>query len=91
MANEDPEHIKRIRQRGCAVCGQTPSEAHHRTGAGMGRRSHDHEAIPLCTAHHRALHSGGEPFDTMGKAGRRAWEATMVKIYGPGEDDDTVF
>jgi len=55
---EDPAHLARVRSLPCIVCQAgnqiTPTEAHHiRDGVGMGQKAGDHEAIPLCSFHHR--------------------------------------
>ena len=81
-----PAHLAFVRTLPCCVCGVPAVEAHHllRTGArGMGMRSPDRHAIPLCNAHHRALHAHGDEagwlaahgVDGMALAGR-LWGAT---------------
>lgn len=57
---EDPAHLARVRSLPCIACQlngliqTTPTEAHHiRDGVGMGQKAGDHEAIPLCSFHHR--------------------------------------
>lgn len=76
MANEDPSYSSWIRTLACALCGKAPrSEQHHRSGAGMGRRAHDHESMPLCHAcHHTRL--GRIPRER-----RRDFEASAVVFY----------
>lgn len=86
MAGEDPVHVERIKQRRCAMCrAHGPVEAHHSTASqpGMAKRSHDHEAIPLCAACHRDFHGASARFRWMGKEGRRDWQRTMVALYRP--------
>lgn len=74
---EDPKRLARVRALGCIVCrrlglGFVHAEAHHpRTGVGMGQRTGDDMAIPLCPDHHRA----GGPGIAF-HAGPRLWEAT---------------
>lgn len=60
---------------GCIVCRNlgyhdSPAEVHHlRDGVGMGQRSTNDEAIPLCPMHHRiggygvAFHAGKKAFE----------------------------
>ena len=52
----DKKHLENIRKLPCLVCGDVPSEVHHLkqgTGErGMGLRSTDRWAVPLCHAHH---------------------------------------
>lgn len=61
--------LDRVSGLGCIICGM-PSEIHHvRLGSGLGRKTPDTLAIPLCARHHRT--GGlGEAFH----AGRRTWE-----------------
>ena len=54
---KDPKHLANIRELPCCVCGAAPpSECHHvkqGTGErGMGLRSSDKWALPLCNEHH---------------------------------------
>ena len=59
-----------LREQPCCVCGRTPADAHHPrigfinsedgtvvegTGPGMGQRSSDRWALPLCRDHHVEL------------------------------------
>lgn len=58
-------HLKRVRRLPCCVCCRShPSEAHHlkQTGAGergMGLKSTDRFAIPICTLHHNQVEAIG--------------------------------
>ena len=67
MKKADREHIEKVLQLPCSVCGNWPVNAHH-TGTGMGRRKTHLKAIPLCFDHHQGKHG----FHTMGS---KAWEA----------------
>lgn len=69
---KDEQHLANIRKLPCCICGAYPSEAHHpREGnVGMGKKSPDHEAIPLCASHHR---TGG--YKIAYHAGRKAFHA----------------
>jgi len=55
----DPDHLVRVREMPCLVCGARPSEAHHVLIKGMGGRNptNDHMVVPLCPAHHRGAYS----------------------------------
>ena len=72
---KDPEHLKRIRELPCCICGCQPCESHHiRDGqVGMGQKADDTEAISLCPSCHRtgpnAIH----------RIGTREWE----RRFGP--------
>lgn len=87
MAGEDPEHVKRVRAMPCAACGATPAGcAHHKMGAGMGRRAHDHMAIPLCHGCHMNLHALRGRFKGWDRERRRAWEDGAVRLVFVGDD-----
>ena len=53
------QYLGKISAMGCICCEligypESPAEIHHpRAGAGMGRKSSNFDAIPLCSAHHR--------------------------------------
>ena len=68
MAKKLPTKADKLRwaiitELGCVVC-QSPTEIHHLTGAGMGRKAPHHESFGLCANHHRhgglgvAIHAG---------------------------------
>lgn len=57
MAGEDRKYSDWIRRQPCAMCGTREGiEQHHKSGAGMGLRSHDWYSMPLChNCHHVRL------------------------------------
>ena len=63
MAGEDKAYTTWIRSLQCAACEdqQHKTSCHHRTGAGIAKRAHDWEAMPLCgngtQGCHGSLHS----------------------------------
>jgi hypothetical protein len=86
VAGEDRSYIAWIRSLNCCAprsptCLMAPSEAHHSTHhSGMGQRSHDHEAIPLCRNCHRAFHDARGPFRGWDKAKRLQWQDEQVRL-----------
>lgn len=51
----DPAYLNKVRELPCCVCGIYPVEAHHiksAGGRGIGKRTDDKWAIPLCHDHH---------------------------------------
>jgi len=61
----DRNHLAMVRRLPCCVCGGDYGrrEAHHllRTGEhGMGRKSSDRWALPLCDHDHSVLHAAGD-------------------------------
>lgn len=84
MAGEDKAHCAQLRELPCCRCRARPAgEVHHRTGAGMAMRSHDHEAMPLCSSCHTAFHAASGPFKGWDKARRAEWQDMMVERYRP--------
>lgn len=80
MAGEDPNHLARVRGLRCCARELGPCsggvQAHHvRDHTGLALRAHDHDAIPLCDAHHDALHDGGprSPF--------RGWPRERLQLW----------
>lgn len=55
----DRDHMSRVAQLPCVICGATPVQVHHCIHDRFGqRRSPDTETIPLCRGCHDALHAG---------------------------------
>jgi hypothetical protein len=55
-------HLLFVRGQPCLICKQTPSDAHHLKFAqarALGRKVSDEFTVPLCRAHHQALHRHG--------------------------------
>jgi hypothetical protein len=53
------EHLRYVATQPCAICGRTPSHAHHLRHAqprGLGLKVSDEFTVPLCAIHHRHLH-----------------------------------
>ena len=57
------EHLRFVAQQPCLLCGRKPADAHHIRFVqprALGRRASDEFAVPLCRAHHRAVHRTGD-------------------------------
>ena len=66
----EKEHMTRVAELGCLICGR-PAELHHvRAGQGLGQRSSHTDVIPLCHEHHRTG-AWGVAFH----AGKKVWQA----------------
>jgi len=53
------EHLRYVAGQPCAICGRTPSHAHHVRYAqprGLGLKVSDEFTVPLCATHHQHLH-----------------------------------
>ena len=60
----NPEYLRWIRTLPCAVCRATRGvEAAHTGPHGLGQKSSDLSAIPLCVRHHR---TGSDSYHTLG-------------------------
>ena len=54
------EHLRYVATQPCAICGRTPSHAHHIRYAqprGLGLKVSDEFTVPLCAIHHRDIHT----------------------------------
>lgn len=83
MAGEDANYTAWLHGQRCCInvsCAG-PIEVHHRTGAGLALRAHDHEGMPLCKKHHRERHGSKGHFAKMGKAERKMWEAHQIEVH----------
>jgi hypothetical protein len=59
----DKKHLRDVGSQPCIICGRSPSHAHHLRFAqprALGRKVSDEWTVPLCSTHHRALHSVGD-------------------------------
>lgn len=80
MAGEDKDYTDWLRAQPCNQCGkQAGCDPHHRTGAGMGMRSHDHKAIPLCRTCHTEFHAGSGFFKSLDKQGKRDYQDEAIE------------
>ena len=64
MKKPSPKYLAHIRTLPCLVC-QQPAEAHHLMiigRRGMGMKTEDKYAVPLCHPHHMELHMMGDEF-----------------------------
>ena len=60
----NPRYLAWIRRQPCCVCGSTRAiEASHTGPHGMGQKSPDSSAIPLCAKHHR---TGNDSYHRLG-------------------------
>ena len=66
----ESRHLDRVAQLGCLICDiyegapDGPAEPHHpRCFAGVGKKSPDWLAVPLCRHHHREFHDGAQTFE----------------------------
>jgi DNA recombination protein Rad52 len=54
------EHLRYVASQPCAICGRSPSQAHHvryAQGRGLGIKVSDEFTVPLCATHHQQLHN----------------------------------
>lgn len=84
MAGEDPHYMEWLRSQPCAACGHGGFVVvHHRNGAGMGLRAHDHKGIPLHNepCHISHLHRLRGPFDGWNLQQMRDWQDTQIREH----------
>lgn len=82
MANDDMDYKRWIEGQPCCVCDMRGSVVmHHRTGAGMGLRSSDHEGIPLCSDHHGAFHALNGVFKSWKRDDLQRWQSAMIRLH----------
>jgi hypothetical protein len=83
------DHLRFVTQQPCLLCGRKPSDAHHIRFVqprALGRKASDEFAVPLCRAHHRALHRVGDErawwkqtgIDPV-KAARKLWNCSRIE------------
>jgi hypothetical protein len=82
------EHRNFVCSQPCLVCGRTPSDAHHVGFAqprAFGLKVSDEFTVPLCRAHHRALHRAGQEAEWWKEIGvdpitaaRKLWKETRL-------------
>lgn len=81
MADEDPRYTKWLKLQPCRKCkSHNGVDAHHRMGAGMGLRSHDHDAISLCRSCHAAAHAYSGPFEGWDRVRMRGWHDRQAQV-----------
>jgi len=97
LNRKDPKHLKFVASLPCAICGGE-SQAHHllrdpdnvhkqygfKVFKGMGIKSPDMFAIPLCVKHHTELHMNGDEVDYLAghgingvELGLRIWNLSL--------------
>ena len=82
------EHLRFVAQQPCMLCGRKPTDAHHIRFVqprALGRKASDEFAVPLCRAHHRAVHRTGDEKAWWQQAGidpikiaRKLWKLTRI-------------
>lgn len=87
MSAKSKNHMGRVAELPCAVCGSMPVEVHHvLEGRTPGRRSDDWLTIPLCVGCHRDEHNGIHGRRAMWNVMRademRCLAQTLEAIYG---------
>lgn len=75
----NPRYLARIRSLPCVICGSRRNvEAAHTGQHGMGRKSADKTAVPLCARHHR---TGEDSYHSLGaRAFQRHHSVDLAEI-----------
>ena len=91
MANENRPYLLWLSTHPCAVpgCHDRSGPPHHpRHDVGLGRRAHDHRAVPICHQHHVELHAKNGAFLGWPNDRLRAWlDATGAALRQLFESD----
>lgn len=83
---DDKAYVAWVKQQPCCAanaaqrCWRTV-DPHHKTGAGMGARAHDHETMPLCRLHHDQLDDFKGPFLGWTRAQRMEWQEAQIALH----------
>lgn len=78
---DDSAYIEFIRALACCAPGcraQPRSDAHHKTGAGLALREHDHKTMPLCRRDHESVDLLVGRFDGWSREQRAEWQDGMI-------------
>ena len=95
------EHLAFVARQACVVCGRRPAQAHHLRFAqprAMAMKVSDEFTVPLCVAHHDALHRTGDEqawwarhgiIDPL-KIAAKLWQASrgLVETAKVGDEGD---
>ena len=87
MSRFGRDHLAKVHELPCGVCGSYPVEAHHvLEGRTPGRKSPDALAIPLCPSCHRdekaGIHGLGFMWKVMKKGELDVLAETYEALYG---------
>jgi ERF superfamily len=96
----DKHHIKWVSKRPCLICGRQPSDPHHLRFAqprALGRKVSDEFIVPLCRAHHRAVHRSSDEVGWWKQAGidplglaQKFWRDTHPLQQSVAEQSDAL-
>lgn len=77
---KSPKYLAWVRTLPCFACGRSPGGvAHHRTGAGMGKKASDRETMPLCQPCHQDFHDLRGMFRGFDRAHIRQWQEMGIQ------------
>lgn len=81
----EKEHMDKVAQLGCIICGNPEVHLHHirYKGLGMGRRSTNFEVIPLCQPHHQgnfSVHNRTIEFEKKFGSQKKLLERVLKRI-----------
>jgi DNA recombination protein Rad52 len=89
-------HLAFVASKPCLICGRNRAHAHHLKFAqptALGRKVSDEFTVPLCSTHHRELHTHGDErvwwvakgIDAL-KVAEKLWHTTTGSTDSPEED-----
>ena len=91
------EHLRFVASHPCAICGRSPSHAHHVRHAqsrGLGLKVSDEFTVPLCATHHHQIHTTGKEREWWQQRNidpliiaRALWQQSRDRHPNAGEDE----
>ena len=91
------EHLRFVASHPCAICGRSPSHAHHVRHAqsrGLGLKVSDEFTVPLCATHHHQIHTTGKEREWWQQRNidpliiaRALWQQSRERHPNAGEDE----
>lgn len=78
----DSAYLEWCKRQKCSVFGCTAKRCdphHHTNGRGLGQKSDDRRAFPLCRRHHDELHDFRGFFEGMSNLERRHWQTSALE------------
>ena len=82
------EHLRYVASQPCAICGRTPSHAHHIRHAqprGLDLKVSDEFTVPLCAIHHRDMHTTTKEREWWQEIARALWRESRSRDGGSAE------
>lgn len=81
MKFRSPRYLAFVRDEECCICAAPPpSDPHHIGPRGMGQKTDDTRAVPLCRRHHDEYHATGRILPRGPAGTREMFAEVMVRL-----------